>query len=30
LPPGTYPVTLFRIDGASVSPEARTTVRVTP
>jgi hypothetical protein len=31
LPPGTYPVTLFRVDEAgSVAPAASTTVRVTP
>jgi len=30
LPPGTYPVTLFRVDGSAVSAVASTTVRVTP
>jgi hypothetical protein len=31
LPPGTYPVTLFRVDASgSVAPAASTTVRVTP
>ncbi|MDQ1684354.1 MAG: hypothetical protein QOC82_1091 [Frankiaceae bacterium] len=30
LPPGTYPVTLFRVDGSAVRPVASTTVKVTP
>lgn len=28
--PGTYPVTLFRIDGETPTPVAHTTIRVTP
>jgi hypothetical protein len=30
LPPGTYPVTFFRVDGAAVAPVVSTTVKVTP
>lgn len=30
LPPGTYPVTFFRVDGASIARVVSTTVRITP